>query len=148
MNAYALCQRNVVTVRSDEDLATASWMMRERHVGCLVVVETLGGLGGWRPVGLLSDRDIVTRVIAQEREPRGILVAEVMSPPAVIIKDARIEDALQRMRHLRTRRVAVVDEHGRLAGILAYDDIFDHLIRRRRPAPVPLRPEWRIKPGY
>jgi CBS domain-containing protein len=148
MNAYDLCQRNVVTVRGDEDLATASWMMRERHVGCLVVVEPLSGLGGWRPVGLLSDRDIVTRVIAEEREPRGVIVAEVMTPPAVVIKGSRIEDVLQRMRLLRTRRVAVVDERGRLAGILAYDDIFDHLIRRRRPAAVPLRPEWRIKPGY
>jgi CBS domain-containing protein len=148
MNAYDLCQRNVVTVRGDEELATAIWMMRERHVGCLVVVEPLGGPGGWRPIGMLSDRDIVTRVIVEERDPRGTAVSEVMSPPASITKDSRIEYALKRMRHEGTRRLAVVDERGRLSGILAFDDIFDHLTRRPLASAVPLRPEWRVKPGY
>ena len=59
MKAYELCQRNVVTVRGQEDLATAAWIMRERNVGCLVVVEPFGMQGGWRPIGLLSDRVIV-----------------------------------------------------------------------------------------
>lgn len=139
MNAYDICQRNVVTVRGHEDLATATWVMRERNVGCLVVVEPLAGLGGWRPVGMLSDRDIVTRVIAQEREPRGVVAAEVMSPAVAIIKHARIEDAIQRMKQVGTRRLAVVDDRGRLSGILAFDDIFEYLTRQAAPAAAQVR---------
>jgi predicted transcriptional regulator len=143
MNAYDICQRNVVTVRGHEDLATATWVMRERNVGCLVVVEPLAGPGGWRPVGMLSDRDIVTKVIAQERDPRGVAAADVMSPAVSIIKQSRIEDAVQRMKQVGTRRLAVVDERGRLSGILTFDDIFEYLTRKAAPAAAPLR----LQPG-
>ncbi len=72
MNAHELCQRNVVTVRRHEELVTAAWMMRERNVGCLVVVEPAGIHGGERPVGMLTDRDIVTAVIASDSDPHGV----------------------------------------------------------------------------
>jgi CBS domain-containing protein len=127
MKAYELCQRNVVTVRGQEDLATAAWIMRERNVGCLVVVEPFGMQGGWRPIGLLSDRDIVTQVIARDCDARSLAVSDVMSRPVSIGPDTSIEDALQRMRLGGTRRVCVIDERGRLAGILALDDIFEHM---------------------
>src|SRR6187399_1045429 len=79
MNAYELCQRHVVTVRRHEELATAAWMMRERHVGCLVVVEPAGAIGGEKPIGMLTDRDIVTKVIVLDSEPRGVVVDDVMT---------------------------------------------------------------------
>ncbi|MEO8019953.1 MAG: CBS domain-containing protein [Pseudomonadota bacterium] len=128
MNAYELCQRRVVTVRRHEDLTTAAWVMRERNVGCLVVVEPAGAIGGEKPIGLLTDRDIVTSVIARNCELHGLLVGDVMtSPPITVPKHFSVDDALRRMRNGAVRRVPVVDDRGRLAGILALDDIFEHL---------------------
>jgi CBS domain-containing protein len=145
MNAYELCQRNVVTVRRHEDLATAAWMMRERNVGCLVVVDPAGAIGGWRPVGLLSDRDIVTNVLARDCDLRAMTVEGVMTRhPATVSTQTSVEESLQRMRGSNVRRVPVVDERGRLAGILALDDIFEHMAQRAPYAATPIRPELRL----
>lgn len=131
MNAYEACQRHVVTVRRHEELSTAAWMMRERNVGCLVVVDSPDAMGGWIPVGVLSDREIVTNVIARDCNPRTVVIEDVMDAHPVIVRDtSSLDDALQTMRGSRVRRVVVVDENGRLAGILTRDDIFDHLTQR------------------
>src|SRR5689334_3150159 len=139
MNAHELCQRNVVTVRRHEELGTAAWMMRERNVGCLVVVEPAGIMGGERPVGMLTDRDIVTHVIVREADPRNVSVEDVMTRhPVTVWTTSSIDDALQRMREGHVRRVPVVDERGRLAGILALDDICEYLATRH-PSVTPIR---------
>ena len=143
MTVYELCQRHVVTVRKHEELAIAARMMRERNVGCLVVVETAGAMGGERPIGMLTDRDIVTSVIAAETDPRTLAVGDVMTRhPVSVWSSSSVEDALLRMRNGGVRRVPVVDDRGRLAGILAVDDIFEYL--GRAPAqPTPIRRESR-----
>ncbi|MEO8061302.1 MAG: CBS domain-containing protein [Pseudomonadota bacterium] len=147
MNAYELCQRNVVTVRRHEELATAAWMMRERHVGCLVVVEPAGTSGGEKPIGMLTDRDIVTNVIVRGVDPRSLVVDDVMTRhPLTVLTSASYEDALQRMRGAGVRRVPVIDDRGRLAGILALDDIFEHLAQRVPFAVTPIRREARLHP--
>jgi CBS domain-containing protein len=144
MNVQELCQRNVVTVRRHEELATAAWMMRERNVGCLVVVEPAGAMGGERPIGMLTDRDIVTIVIARDTDPHGVLVDDVMTRhPVTVATHASIEDALQALRNGGVRRAPVVDERGRLAGILALDDIFEHLAQRLPIFVTPIRREPR-----
>lgn len=146
MNAYDLCQRHVVTVRRHEELATAAWMMRERNVGCLVVVDPVGAYGGWRPVGLLCDRDIVTNVFARECDPRSMVVEEVMRRhPITVLGSTTIDEVLQRMRVSDVRRVPVVDERGCLAGMLTQDDVFEHLVQRVHFAVTPLRPEARLE---
>jgi CBS domain-containing protein len=145
MNAYEICQRNVVTVRGHEELATAAWMMRERNVGCLVVVEPIGVPGGWRPIGLLTDRDIVTNVIARDCDPRTVMISDVMSRPVSVPLTMGIEDVLQRMRATGVRRVPLIDDRGRLAGIVALDDIFEHMMQRVNFA-APMRSELR-QPG-
>ena len=145
MNAYELCQRHVVTVRRHEELSTAAWMMRERNVGCLVVVDPAGAFGGWRPVGLLSDRDIVTNVFARDCDPRGVIVEEVMARhPLTVFQSASIDETLQRMRAARARRVPVVDDRGCLTGILALDDIYEHLAQRVPSGVTPIRPDLRM----
>lgn len=148
MNVYELCQRHVVTVRRHEELATAAWMMRERNVGCLVVVEPAGGIGGEKPIGLLTDRDIVTNVIARESDLRALKVDDVMTRhPVTIWASATLDDALQRMRTGGVRRVPVIDDRGLLAGILALDDIFEHMAQRVPFAATPLRREARLEKG-
>jgi CBS domain-containing protein len=146
MNAYELCQRHVVTVRRHEELATAAWMMRERNVGCLVVVESAGAMGGEKPIGMLTDRDIVTNVIARKGDPCTLVVEDVMTlRPLTVWASASLEDALQRMRSGGVRRVPVIDDRGRLAGILALDDIFEHLAERAPFAVTPIRREARLE---
>jgi CBS domain-containing protein len=134
MSAYEICQRHVVTVRRHEELATAAWIMRERNVGCLVVVEPAGTVGGERVVGMLTDRDIVTHVVASNADPRGMLVDDVMTRhPATLPANISVDEALQRMRAGGIRRVPLTDDRGRLAGILALDDIFEYLGQRGAP---------------
>jgi predicted transcriptional regulator len=148
MNAYDLCQRHVVTVRRFEELATAAWMMRERNVGCLVVVDPAGAFGGWRAVGLLTDRDIVTQVIAGDRDARTVVVEDAMTRnPITVCASSSIDEALQRMRTAGVRRVPVVDDRGCLTGILALDDIFEHMAQRMPFTAAPIRPELRLQPG-
>src|SRR6186713_1759555 len=109
MNAFELCQRHVVTVRRHEELTTAARMMRERNVGCLVVVEAAGAAGGERVIGMLTDREIVTAVIAREADPRNLLVSEVMTQhPVTIPATSSLDEALQRMRSAGVRRIPVV----------------------------------------
>ncbi len=140
MNAYELCQRHVVTARRHEELAAAARTMRERNVGCLVVVEPAPGGRGERPIGMLTHRDIVAAVIVGEGDAREIRVDEVMTPvPVTVSAGATIEEALQRMRRAGARRAPVVDERSRLAGILALDDIFDYLADHAPVTPLPVR---------
>jgi CBS domain-containing protein len=144
MNAYELCQRHVVTVRRHEELGTAAWMMRERNVGSLVVVESAGALGGERPIGMLTDRDIVTNVIVRAADPREVTVEDVMMRhPVTVLTHSSIEQCLLAMREGHVRRVPVVDERGRLAGILAIDDIFEFLATRAHLFVTPIR---RVQP--
>lgn len=145
MNVHELCQRHVVTVRKHEDLATAARMMRERNVGCLVVVEAAGTGGGEKPVGMLTDRDIVTNAIAGAGDLRSIVVDDVMTRhPVTLWSSSTVDEALLRMRAAGVRRMPVVDERGRLAGILALDDIFEHLSQCVPFAATPIRREFRI----
>jgi CBS domain-containing protein len=121
--------------------------MRERNVGCLVVVDPGGVYGGWRPVGLLSDRDIVTNVFARDCDPRSMVVEEVMARnPVIVWGNTSVDDAMQRMRAAGVRRVPVVDDRGCLTGILALDDIFDHLAQRTPCAVTPIRQDLRPEP--
>jgi CBS domain-containing protein len=146
MNSYDLCQRHVVTVRRHEELGTAAWMMRERNVACLVVVDPGGAFGGWRPVGLLSDRDIVTNVFARDCDPRSMVVEEAMTRnPVIVWGNTPVDEAMQRMRAAGVRRVPVVDDRGCLAGILALDDMFDHLAQRGACGVTAIRPDLRLE---
>jgi len=145
MNVLEICQRHVVTVRRHEEILSAARMMRERNVACLVVVEAAGAGGGERPIGMLADRDIVTSAIAGACDLRGMVVDEVMTRhPVTVWSGSAIDDALQRMRNGRVRRAPVVDDRGRLAGILALDDIFEHLAQCVPFAATPIRRETRL----
>lgn len=142
MNVHELCQRHVVTIRRHEDLFHSAWVMRERNVGCLVVVEAAGMLGGERPIGMLTDRDIVTKVLAADADPRNFLVDDVMTrDPITVWTTTTIEEALERMREGDVRRVPVIDDRGRLAGILALDDVIEHFSRRAPASVTPIRRE-------
>jgi CBS domain-containing protein len=94
---------------------------------------------------MLTDRDIVTNAIAGATDLRAVVVDDVMTRhPVTVWSSSSLDDALQRMRSGGVRRVPVVDDRGRLAGILALDDIFEHLSQRVPFAATPIRREARI----
>jgi len=100
----------------------AARLMREHHVGCLIVIdETAGHI---RPVGILTDRDIVIEVLAKEVSPTEVTVGDTMTYTLLkVTEDENIFDIAQRMRCRGVRRVPVINNDGDLSGIIALDDL-------------------------
>jgi len=124
VNVGQICQRRVVMVKRDEDLGTAARLMREHHIGYLVVVEPSMQEAGFTPVGVLTDRDIVVSVVAREADPRMLRVGDVMTQkPVTIMTEDSVTDALEQMKRIGVRRLPVVGEFGILQGIVSLDDV-------------------------
>jgi len=122
MNAGELCNREVVYTYRDTRLDEAARLMRERHVGSLVVV--VDRLSERVPVGILTDRDIVVAVVAKQLDARTLTAGEVMSRELATVRDVdSIADALRLMRERGIRRLPVLTHSGALAGILTLDDL-------------------------
>jgi len=123
MTIGRVCVREVHTAREEETAQAAASRMRERNVGTLIVVDEDA-----HPLGILTDRDLVTRVLASARDPRETLVGDVMTPdPRVVYEDTPLEDALRLMRQRAVRRLPVVDRDARLAGLVSSDDLLEIL---------------------
>lgn len=111
-------ERRVVTASLDEHVFEVACRMRDEHVGCVVVVRE------GRPVGMLTDRDIVLRVVAEGLDARSVLVSSIVTYEAVTIQRTDgFETALRTMRDHGVRRVPIVDAEGRVTGIVAADDL-------------------------
>jgi CBS domain-containing protein len=125
MNAGEFCNRTVVFVHPGDPVTEAARLMREHHVGDVVVVEEAEGKR--RPIGVLTDRDIVVSVIAKAPDFVGSLaVGEVMNDTLVTAdEDDPLWDVLKRMRTAGVRRVPVVDRDGVLLGIVTFDDLVE-----------------------
>ncbi len=121
MRVGSICNRNLVSVSRNASVVTAAQLMRDRHVGALVVTDT----SGRRALGMVTDRDLVVTVIAQDAEDVSRLeVGDVMSVDLVTAyEDENFEEVLSRMRENGVRRVPVVDNDGILVGLLALDDL-------------------------
>lgn len=119
MSVGRICQRDVDIVGPKESVLAAAERMRQRTVGCLVVVDN-----GQLPVGIVTDRDLVLRVVADDRNPGTTTVGEIMTKfPDLAQEDMPIETALGLMRRRSFRRLPVIDKSGRLAGLVTLDDI-------------------------
>ena len=126
MNVSSICSRNAITARRSDELVKAAQLMRETHVGYLVVVEPDAADGLQRPVGVLTDRDIVITVVAREIDPRTLRVGDIMTQPPVTVSSAdSLPQALRQMRRFGVRRLPVIGKHGELVGILSLDDALD-----------------------
>jgi CBS domain-containing protein len=121
-----ICNPNVATVAADLDVADAAKLMRDQHVGDLIVTEPRGGQTV--PVGILTDRDIVVGVIAKRVAPNAVTVGDAMTRHVLTVReDASLEFALREMRRHGVRRAPVVRANGDLVGIVAIDDVIQHL---------------------
>ena len=122
MNAGELCNRQVIAASRDTNISEAAQLMRDKHVGSLIVVEERNN--HVQPVGILTDRDIVIEVLAEKVDPEAVTVGDSMTRAGrkVCEQDSVFETA-QRMRARGVRRVPVISNQGELVGVLAQDDI-------------------------
>ncbi len=112
-----LMSKNVVTVRSDLSASEAAMMMKERDIGSLIVVD------GQTPVGIVTERDLVTKVMALGLSVRDTKVKDVMSTPLVSVHPhTETAEAAEKMAKLKIRRLAVIDS-GKLVGLVTENDI-------------------------
>ena len=105
-------------VTPDTPVSEAARLMESEDVGALPVLD------GEQLAGIVTDRDIVIRAVAKERDPKGMPVREVASKDvATIGPDDSLSDALKLMASAQVRRIPVVDEGNRLVGMVSQADV-------------------------
>ncbi|HSG65451.1 MAG TPA: CBS domain-containing protein [Gammaproteobacteria bacterium] len=118
MQIGTICQRNVVAVDRSASILEAARAMRAQHVGDVVIVDD-----GERPVGIVTDRDIVVELVAKETDLGTVAVGDIMSLTiATANEDADLFETLRFMGVKGVRRLPVIDADGRLVGILSVQD--------------------------
>jgi CBS domain-containing protein len=121
-----VCNREVVIVQPGDSALEAARLMRQHHVGDVLIVEDRGGRRV--PVGIVTDRDLVLEVMAQELDPASIRVSDmVLSELVTIGEGAGLFEAIEYMHARGVRRLPVVDGAGGLVGILTLDDLIELL---------------------
>jgi CBS domain-containing protein len=119
MSIGRICSRSVDVIDQNESVCEAARHMREREVGMLVAIDETR-----RPVGILTARDLVGRVLADGRAASAMRVRAVMtSNPKTIAEEAPIESAASAMMFGSVRRLPVVDRGGKVVGMITLDDV-------------------------
>jgi CBS domain-containing protein len=142
MSVGKICVRTVDSARPNESVWCIAERMHQRAVGALIVLDEAE-----LPVGIVTDRDIVERVVAQGRDANLTRVADIMSENLHTVREATsIPAALAYMRMNGVRRLPVVDDSERLAGLVTLDDILillaeelteiGHLVERQTPQAI------------
>jgi CBS domain-containing protein len=125
MKTGDICKRVVVVARRSTPLNDVAQLMRKNHVGSVVIVEDEDPK---RPVGIVTDRDLVVEVIAPGLDARTVTAGDIMTAsPATARKDEDALWSLKTMRDRGIRRLPVVDESGALVGIVSLDDLVEHV---------------------
>ena len=149
MRAGEICNREVVVIDTDSSIAEAAKVMREYHVGDLVVVTEK--YGKQSPIGILTDRDITLEIVARGIDPESVSVGDAMSFELVSAdENDDFMHVIETMRDHGVRRLPVVDANQALLGILSIDDVLDligeifidiaHLVDRQNRREVRTRP--------
>lgn len=118
MRALHQCRCDVITAGSDAPVTQLANLMDLHSVGCIVIVDDAGG-----PLGIVTDRDLLTRVVAAGRHAEKTTAREVMSEDVLAVDaDDPLPKVLDRMRERGVRRVPVL-EQDRVTGIASLDDV-------------------------
>ncbi len=110
---------NVICVTADMSVLAATQLMNEHGIGSVCVIDSAGLL-----IGVFSERDVLTRIVAAERSPQDTLVGEVMTAsPVTCSADTELDDLGEMMRDRRVRHVPVLDANGLLKGMVSIGDL-------------------------
>lgn len=125
MDIGSLCRRDVVAVSPDTSVTEAALLMRQHHIGDVLVQVESGGRAV--PVGILTDRDIVVEVVAASLDPRTLRVGDLVTSPLVTAEEHETcEDTVRLMSLKGVRRMPVVNRDGTLVGVVTLDDLLPH----------------------
>jgi CBS domain-containing protein len=117
-----LCKLPLITLSPEAKITEAAKLMQESKVGSVIITQDE------KPVGILTDRDIVVRVIAPRKDPSTTPISEVMTRNVVVANESSgTWDVIQLMKHHGVRRFPVVSGSGKLTGIIALDDLIELL---------------------
>lgn len=130
MTIGEVCTRDVVFVRREDSVLDVARLMRDRHVGDVIVVDSDGP--NKRPIGIVTDRDIVVGIVAQAPDKLAQLqVRDVCTSELLTVNAAdTVDTAVDLMQDRGIRRLPVVEFDGRLRGIVTFDDLFRVLARQ------------------
>jgi CBS domain-containing protein len=124
MNLGTLCKRHVVSIDRGQSLHQAARLMREQHVGSIVVTDD--SAEGRRVIGIVTDRDLAIEVLADSGTALAQPVGELLDGTLVSAPShAGLEQGIDLMRAAGVRRLLVRDDQGHLAGIVSFDDLLD-----------------------
>jgi CBS domain-containing protein len=116
-----ICKRAVIVVEAEHSVRVAAALMRDQHVGTLVVVRNNGTC---RPIGIVTDRDIVIGVVAVGLDPEVLTVGDIMGQRFFTApEDQGVLETVRQMRREGIRRLPIVDRDGALIGIVTLDDL-------------------------
>lgn len=136
-----LMERKVVSVELNSKVRDCAQVMAKRGVSCAVVVTQGGGAAG-----IVTERDLVTKVIADALDPAKVLVRDIMSTPLITISpDAKMSDAAELMSQYTIRRLIVVNQNGDLAGIITAGDLAKALAKQHDYQEAALNALARVK---
>ena len=120
------CNREVVTATRNMSIPEAAQLMRQQHVGDLVIVKEADGKR--IPVGIVTDRDMVIEIIAKSLDLNDFCVGDIMSSQLVSMRNNQtVLDTIRLMHTKGVRRIPVVNLEGELEGIITADDILGML---------------------
>lgn len=127
MKTGEICNRSVIVVDRAESALSAARLMREFHVGDVVIVSSENGKR--IPVGIVTDRDLALEIVAQEVEADSVETGDLFTGTRLVTAsvDDDLDATLDSMRAHGVRRMPVVDSDGSLAGIITVDDILDEI---------------------
>jgi CBS domain-containing protein len=126
MNIASLCKRPVVSIDAAATLRQAASLMREQHVGALVVTAVRDEQAA--VIGVVTDRDMALEVLSRNIAPVDVAIGSVASQQPVGVRgSAGIDEALGLMAERGVRRLLVTDDEGRLTGVVSSDDILEAL---------------------
>lgn len=122
MNIGSICTRTVVTVDRAAPLPDAARLMREHHVGALVVTQHQAEVGA--VIGVVTDRDLSVEVLARGLDAAAVQVGQLLRTPVVAVPEtAALDEAVALMQQHGVRRLLVTGAQGQLSGIVSLDDL-------------------------
>jgi CBS domain-containing protein len=121
MNIGEICSRNVIHVSPKDSVLDVARIMREQHVGSVVVVDNLNG--DIRPQGIITDRDLVLEVLAVKIDPSVVKAEDILTCELICVTETHdVTEALKYLRYYGVRRAPVVNVEGLLVGLFSIED--------------------------
>ncbi|AUH73064.1 CBS domain-containing protein [Legionella sainthelensi] len=120
------CNRDVVVINCNESVKNAAELMRQYHVGDLVLLEEQKNKKA--PIGIVTDRDLVIEVMAAGIAPESLLIKDIITEPfSSVFENDNLLDALELMHSKKIRRLPVINNDKTLVGIITLDDFIEIL---------------------